>query len=191
MNVTSHRTHALAAIAAAAVALVLAVPAGAATVELSGKQTVVDENAGTYKMTGSLIGDWATTSFKPLAETPLFQAKGTERFAGCLDRGRDGSCTGDPAGTLRFTFRYTALFGSGDPAPLVWAACLHPVAGGTGAFAGAKGVLVFADTPTSSGVSTSYIGNLTLGAQASRSSRHGRAARGSVAAAPTGGCAHS
>jgi hypothetical protein len=51
---------------------------------------------------------------------------------------------------------------------------MHPVTGGTGAFAGARGVIVMADTPTANGVSTSYIGNLTLAGGGARS-RGGRA----------------
>jgi hypothetical protein len=162
---------------AALAALALAAPAGAKTTTypVSGKQTVVDEAAGTYKMSGGLIGDWALTSFKELAKTPLFRAKGTEHFSGCLDRGRDGSCAGDPSGTLDFTFRYWAQFG-GDG--LVWGACWHPVTGGTGAFKGAQGVLTMTDTPVGGGnVRTDYIGSITLRKGSSRTSRsHARAA---------------
>ena len=130
-----HR-RALGAVAAVAAAVAVAAPAGAATVPLSGTQTVVDENAGTFKMHGSLVGDWAITTFNVLDTAPLLHAKGTERFSGCLDRGRDGSCKGDPSGTLRFTIDYSALFDPRGSQNLVWGACLHPVTGGTGAFAG-------------------------------------------------------
>jgi hypothetical protein len=162
---------------AALAALALAAPAGAKTTTypVSGKQTVVDEAAGTYKMSGGLIGDWAITSFTELAKTPLFRAKGTEHFSGCLDRGRDGSCAGDPSGTLDFTFRYWARF---DGDALVWGACWHPVTGGTGAFTGAQGVLTMTDTPVGGGnVRTDYIGSITLRKGSSRTSRsHARAA---------------
>lgn len=161
---------------AALAALALAAPAGAKTTTypVSGKQTVVDEQAGTYKMSGGLIGDWAITSFTELAKTPLYRAKGTEHFSGCLDRGRDGSCAGDPSGTLDFTFRYWARF---DGDALVWGACWHPVTGGTGAFKGAQGVLTMTDTPVDSEVRTDYIGSITLRKGSSRTSRsHARAA---------------
>jgi hypothetical protein len=161
---------------AALAALALAAPAGAKTTTypVSGKQTVVDEAAGTYKMSGGLIGDWAITSFQELAKTPLFRAKGTEHFSGCLDRGRDGSCAGDPSGTLDFTFRYWARF---DGDALVWGACWHPVTGGTGAFTGAQGVLTMTDTPVGDAVRTDYIGSITLRKGSSRTSRsHARAA---------------
>jgi len=182
MSPSSKRTRVVGALAAAAAALAIAAPAGAATtVPISGTQTVVDENAGTFKMHGSLVGDWAITTFDVLDTSPLLHARGTERFVGCLDRGRDGSCPGDPSGTLKFTIDYSALFDPPGSQNLVWGACLHPVTGGTGAFAGARGVIVMADTPTAQGVSTSYIGNLTLAgkgqgrghARASAAAAHG------------------
>jgi hypothetical protein len=163
---------------AAVPALVLAASASAATYQVSGTQTVVDEAAGTYTMQGSLIGDWAITSFTELATSPIYRGKGTEEFSGCLDVKRDGRCTKrDPSGTLSFRFRYWALFDA--TGGLVWGTCTHPVTGGTGGFAGAKGVISMVDTPTEQGVSTSYIGNLTLPG-ATKSRAH---ARRSLAAA--------
>ena len=149
-------------VAAVAATLALAAPAGAATYQVSGKQKPVDPDAGTYKMTGGLRGDWSTTSFDEVATEPYYEASGTELFDGCIDRRRDRSCAGDPKGTLSFSFSYWALFGSDDPSSLVWGACWHPVVEGTGAFAGAQGVLTFVDSPTRRGVKTSYIGTLTL-----------------------------
>ena len=167
----------LALIAALAAALALAAPAGAktGTYTVSGKQIVVDQDKGIFKMAGGLIGDWTITSFTELAKTPLYKAKGTEHFSGCLDRARDGSCAGDPAGTLDFTFRYWARF-KGDA--LAWGSCWHPVSGGTGAFKGADGVIVMVDTPTGGLDSvTHYVGTLTLKNGSARKSRsHARAA---------------
>jgi hypothetical protein len=160
MKVMSPR--ALGAMAAALATVALAAPAGAAPIELSGTQTVVDENAGTFKMHGSLVGDWAITQFNVQQTAPVFKANGTEHFAGCLDRDRDSSCKGDPSGAMDFIIEYSALFDPVGSQNLVWGACLHPVTGGTGAFAGARGVLAFVDTPTRDGVRTRYIGNLTL-----------------------------
>ena len=170
---------------AAAAGLTLPAAAPATTVKVSGTQTVVDEAAGTFKMAGSLVGDWATTSFHVLAKAPLYRARGTERFTGCLDTGRDGSCSGDPAGTVRFAFTYSAKFGPGNPPALVWGACMHPVSGGTGAFAGARGVITMVDTATPTGVETSYIGNLTYGSSGTGAGSHGRA-RARAAAGPRG-----
>jgi hypothetical protein len=167
---------------AAVAALVLAASANAttATYQVSGKQTVVDEAAGTYKMQGGLIGDWAITSFTEIAKVPIFRAKGTELFVGCLDVRRDGSCKGDPAGKLRFSFRYWAQFDA--QGGLVWGSCVHPITGGTGAFAGATGVLAMVDTPTAQGVSTSYIGNVTLNGSKGRTHARARAAAAGASA---------
>jgi hypothetical protein len=161
-------------LAVCAIALVVASPAGAATYQVSGKQTVVDAEKGVYKMRGGLLGRWTTTSFEEVATAPYYQGRGTERFKGCLNRRHDRSCKGDPDGTLSFTFDYWALFGDGDA--LVWGSCWHPIVSGTGAFAGAQGVLVMVDTPTKGGVKTSYIGNVTLRGK-------GKSARASTARA--------
>jgi hypothetical protein len=160
-------------------ALVVAAPAGAKTktYTVSGAQIPVDANAGTYKMTGGLIGDWATTGFTELAKSPIYTAKGTEKFTGCLDRGHDRSCKGDPSGTLTFSFRYWASYTAGGA--LNWGACWHPITGGTGSFAGATGVLTMVDTPTAAGgtdATTAYIGNVALKGNKSRSKTHARAA---------------
>ncbi len=113
-------------------------------------------------MRGGLVGRWTITAFEELAHVPAVPRLGTGAFEGCLDRRGDRSCKGDPSGTLSFTFEYWALFGSEDPASLVWGACWHPITSGTGEFAGAQGVIQMVDTPTGDGVKTTYIGNLTL-----------------------------
>jgi hypothetical protein len=154
---------------AAAAALVLAAPAGATTYQVHGKQKTVDEAAGVFKVTGGLLGSWATTSFEEVATSPYYEAKGTEEFSGCIDRRRDRSCKGDPSGTITFDFRFWGLYGSADPESLVWGSCWHPIVSGTGDFAGAAGVLTFVDSPTPNGVKTSYIGTITTkGGKASR-----------------------
>lgn len=163
---TSRRLTALAG--CAVLALALAGPASGKTHTLSGTQTVIDEEAGTYKMKGSLMGGWAVTSFEEVTDPTYFHGRGTELFKGCLDRRRDRSCKGDPKGSLSFTFDYWALFASPDPASLVWGACWHPIVEGTGDFAGAQGVVMMVDTPTGKGVKTKYIGNVTLRSQAAR-----------------------
>ena len=127
---------------------------------VSGTQTVVDENAGTYRMHGDLVGSWKITSFKEIAATPVYRAKGTEKFRGCLDRGHDGACSGDPSGTLRMKFRYWALFGPGDA--LLGGACWHPIVGGTGAFAHARGHFEMLDVSTANGVETHYAGDIRM-----------------------------
>jgi hypothetical protein len=175
------RAAAAAVLVTAAAALTGAVPASAATYEVSGRQVTIDADAGTYRMFGGFIGNWTTTSFETTAQSPLLEAKGTERFSGCLDRRRDRSCAGDPSGTLSFSFLQWAKYDPADPASLIWGACWHQVVEGTGAFAGADGVVTFVDTPTRRGVKTVYIGNLTLARSGARRS-HARGARMATAA---------
>jgi hypothetical protein len=165
---TSHRTRATRALGPALVALAMAVAmlafvatAGAATHRVSGRLIAVNENAGKYKIRGGLIGRWRITSYKRLATSPIYRAKGTERFNGCLNVHRGPGCAGDPSGRLSFRFRYWARFRSNGS--LVWGSCWHPVTGGTGDFAGATGVVAMVDSPTQHGVKTHYTGNVTLG----------------------------
>lgn len=152
--------------------LTLAAGAAAAPVSgeqfaVSGKQTVVNEEAGSYKMTGGLVGNWSITSFKELRSSAgVFKAKGTELFNGCIDRKLDGSCAGDPNGTMKFSFRYWARIGQEDKLQL--GTCAHPVTGGSGAFAGATGFLMMVDLPTKKAPFqiTEYEGVITLAGQA-------------------------
>jgi hypothetical protein len=150
------------ALAVAGAALAFAAQAGAApTYTVSGSLTTVDYDAGIFTMSGGLIGDWVTTSYTELATSPLYRAKGTELFTGCLDRARDGSCGAhDPSGTMSFSFRYWAQFTSDGQ--LVWGGCTHPITDGTGAFTGATGLIVMVDRPTPTGVETRYAGTITL-----------------------------
>jgi hypothetical protein len=167
------RAKLLTAIAVAAVAAIsVAGSALAATYQVSGQQ-IADNAAGTkLHMTGGLVGDWRITSGKPLASKPLIRARGTERFVGCIDVARDGSCTGDPFGSLRLSFQYWAKPGS-KPNTVAWGSCYHPILSGTGAFKGATGVLTMVDTPQQDGtVRTDYIGNVTVGANAGTSRAH-------------------
>jgi len=165
-----------ATVVAGAAVLALAGSASAATTyQVSGEQTVVDGDS--FKMSGGLIGDWEMTSFTTISTSPIFRGKGTELFSGCLDVNHNGKCKGDPSGTLSFRFRYSSLWD--ENGSLVWGTCTHPVIGGTGGFAGAKGVIAMVDTPTGgTDFTTAYIGNITLpGAAKSRASAKYSAAR--------------
>jgi hypothetical protein len=162
------RTLATALLGLAICCALTAASAQAKVVSVSGTQTVVDEEAGTYRMEGDLVGGWKITSFKELATSPLYQAKGTEAFRGCIDRGHDGSCTGDPSGKLRLRFRYWALFASDES--LRAGACWHPIVGGSGAFAGARGAFQMLDAPTATGVETHYVGRIRMGGGAAAAS---------------------
>jgi hypothetical protein len=154
----------------ALVALVAAAPASA--ISVSGKQKVVNENAGKYKMKGDLLGKWKITAFRQIHTSPTYKAKGKEKFNGCIDRDRDRSCDGDPSGKLFFKFKYWAVFDDDDTVAL--GTCAHRIVGGEGSFAGATGFLQMVDTPIGSppSLKTHYEGVIDLG--------HGRAAASEV-----------
>jgi hypothetical protein len=164
-----HARRSAALIGTAAVVLAAAVPpATAETYRVSGEQIVEDPSTGQGRVTGGLLGDFDLVNAKDLASKPLIRARGRESFQGCIDRGLDGSCQGDPTGTLRFRFLYWAQAGQ-TPDALVWGSCWHPVTGGTGDFRGARGVLTMVDSPQPDGtVRTDYIGTITTAGGAGR-----------------------
>jgi hypothetical protein len=151
---------------AIAMFVVTAAPAGAANTRVSGDQvldvgnTCPEISLGTYVMDGGLIGCWYTDDFTA-REHPsgAVQLTGTEHFVGCLDRGYDGSCSGDPDGTLRFAFQFSGTFDT-DTFAEVRGRCQHPIVAGTGGFEGARGVITFKDDVTT-GIAT-YMGNVLL-----------------------------
>jgi hypothetical protein len=149
--------------AIAATAGVASAGSAAKPVKVKGTQTVVNEKKGIYDMHGSLVGRWTITVFTPRYEgSSEFAATGTERFDGCHDTDASGICDpGEPSGTMRFTFVYWASFGPNGK--LVKGQCVHPVTGGTGDFAKAKGLVVMHDRPTATGVRTTYAGTLEYG----------------------------
>jgi hypothetical protein len=166
MGITRRSAAALTALVACSAAL--AGTAEAKRYPVSGTQTVVDDDAGTFRMAGDLVGAWRITAFKPLGTEPFLAARGRELFRGCLDRGHDGDCAGDPSGKLRLKFRYWALFAPGGA--LRAGACWHPIIGGTGAFKHARGVIQMLDVPKEGGgVETHYAGHITTGRHATAS----------------------
>ena len=182
-------TRRVAALLAGAVATVALTggAAEAATHRVAGKLVAVNVDAagaGEYKIRGGLRGTWTINELNAVPGAPYNEATGTELFKGCIDRRRDRSCKGDPSGTLSLTAHYWALYGSADPASLIWGACWHPVVAGTGDFAGAQGVVMFVDSPTPRGVETNYIGTLTLAGARASSSRVAKAS----GAVPRPGC---
>ena len=165
--------------------------AEAKTYRVAGEQvavTVDATGAGKYKMRGGLRGRWTINELNEVSTSPYFEAQGTELFKGCIDRRRDRSCKGDPSGTLSFTIRYWALFGSAAPTSLVWGSCFHPVVTGTGDFEGAQGVLMMVDSPTARGVRTTYIGTLTLAGTGASSARAVKASTETSANTRRPGC---
>lgn len=160
-------------IAVAALVAVLTLvggPAVAGTTHVSGKQTPAapedpciagdPSSLATFTMDGSLIGCWYTDDLT-FREQPsgTSQATGHEHFVGCLDRGRDGSCIGDPSGTLSFSFQFSGKFDTVTFAE-IRGRCQHPVVSGTGGFADAGGVINFKDD-VSTGIAA-YTGNIRL-----------------------------
>ncbi len=148
--------------------VLIAVPTAGA-MYISGQQKIVDESAGKYKMTGGIKGKWEITKFHVKDTSPVFKAKGEEKFNGCIDVDRDGSCTGDPSGKLKFTFRYWGSFTESDELQL--GTCAHRIVKAKGGLKGANGFLMMVDTPTKSppGVKTQYEGDINLGGSHHRS----------------------
>ena len=146
---------------AALVVAIAAAPAGAGQLQLSGQQTAVDPELGIYTMSGSLVGDWYTTSFSCHA-TPAgerWPCTGTELFFGCLDASADGTCSQEETGWLTFEFEFTASAdGNGR--------CQHTITDGGDAFAGASGLITMKDRPTEAGLVTTYKGHITFSAAA-------------------------
>ena len=149
--------------AAAFTALAAALPASAvppAPIKVTGTQTTVDFAHGKFQMRGSLVGAWQVTGGSSKYLTTSAQlATGTVLFTGCLDSNRNKACeTGEPKGTLRLAYTFAAEF---DPAKKAFlrGSSIDTVLGGTGGFAGAKGMLTFVHGAT--GVSP-YRGELRL-----------------------------
>lgn len=160
--------------ACAAFGLAVAVSIGSAsgatapkTYHVYGTQTVVDEDAGTYLMHGSLVGTWAITSYVPAYESDtLVVAEGTERFAGCIDQNHNGTCQRwERHGRIRFSYTAWANF-DGTTGAYLGGGCVHPVTGGGGGFAGATGTLLMKDSVHGQTVTTTYRGELRLGSGA-------------------------
>lgn len=134
-------------------------------VQVAGRQIPVDIGNGLYEMRGSLVGDWHYIPKEVLHNAPRFYAEaGVEVFNGCIDhRPRDGKCTGrDYRGELHLAFLYWASFDRRGN--LIRGQCVHPITGGRGAFAGARGRLRMVDRPVGDRVKTTYRGRIVLNA---------------------------
>lgn len=89
---------------------------------------------------------WVIASDFHATPSGVVTGTGTERFRGCVDLGGDGSCAGDPAGTLNLTFNYTVKLDF-ETFALQHGRCYHPIVDGTGDFEGATGAFRFKDDP--------------------------------------------
>jgi hypothetical protein len=161
----------------AGLALVATASAGTGMTQLSGSETALpDEVVGSVyyfrsELTAGpgspgLNGQWYQAIYDLATDTPLIDCKvqsktgqctGTEWFDGFLDRNGNGvQDAGEESGTLSFTFEYSAS-ASGN------ARCHHPIASGTGDFAGVTGQLTMKDRVGACGeVITTYAGHLSL-----------------------------
>jgi len=141
----------------AVLALVSALPASAAQVQVSGEQAVIDPDLGIYSMSGSLVGTWYMDSVECHA-TPFgegWPCTGAEHFVGCLDASGDGTCAQEQSGRIDFAFEFTGT-------PVGNGRCRHVITSGIGGFAGASGVLTMKDRPTAAGLVTTYKGHIDL-----------------------------
>jgi hypothetical protein len=154
----------LTAVAATAM-LAAAAPAsagGGATFVSGSQRPTADPNE--YVNSGSLVGNWSTTSFVVKSESSsgnvyTLVGTGTETFVGCLDTNRSGVCDRrEPTGSIDFTFVFRGTYDSTSFAQLS-GGCIHPVVGGTGDFSHPRGVIAYRDD-VSSGISY-YVGYLS------------------------------
>ena len=143
----------LTAAVAASMLAVLAMPASAGTTQVSGMGVFNDgcvppveagippADLGNYApidLSGSLVGCWYTyVSASKLNPSGTYIEQGTEIFVGCFN--------GTTCGTFETTYTFTAKYVDDTFAEEIHGRCHHPIVGGTGDFAGAKGVLNFKD----------------------------------------------
>jgi hypothetical protein len=167
---------AVATAAVVAMCCVVAASAGAATNQVAGVQTpgtvpqACTDPLASFTMTGGLVGCWyednvaITKDQTTTSGIELVHFSGTEHFTGCLDLDGNGTCTGDPTGTLLFTFTFTGQYVPGTDLSLeIRGRCHHPIVGGTGDFAGATGVLNFKDdTSNPAFVLSPYMGHVSF-----------------------------
>ena len=143
-----------------------ALPASAGTTQVSGLGVFNDEcqppagsppaDPGDYppiNLSGSLDGCWYTyvseSKFNPGG---TYQEKGTEIFVGCLN--------GTTCGTFDTTYTFTGKYVDVTFAQEIHGRCEHSIVGGTGDFAGARGVINFMDDVVN--LNFDYRGHISL-----------------------------
>jgi hypothetical protein len=136
---------------AASVLVVLAMPASAGTMQLSGVGVFNTEcqppvgsapaDPGDYppvELTGSLHGCWYTyVSSSQFNRSGTYIEQGTEIFVGCLN--------GATCGTFETTYTFTAKYVDDTFAEEIHGRCQHPIVGGTEGFTGVEGLILFKD----------------------------------------------
>ena len=145
---------------------VAAEPGGATpkSVAVRGQVIPIDD-AGTYRLTGDLMGTWYTLTADTYYQSDaLIIQKGVERFEGCLDLNRNRHCDRNRKGQFGADYIYWATFKPGT-GRLIKGECIHPVTGGDGVFTGLRGLINMHDKPVGkNGVVSSYEGDLVLNA---------------------------
>ena len=130
-------------------------------------QFIPIDDVGTYRVTGDLMGTWYTRTTDTYYQwDAMFIQKGVERFEGCLDLNRNRRCDGDQKGQFGANYVYILLAPiNPQPGRPVKGECMHPVTGGSGAFAGLRGLITVHEKPVGkSGVVSTYQGDLVLNA---------------------------
>jgi hypothetical protein len=147
-------------------------PLGPTMVQVSGRQFPIDAEQGRYSMLGDLSGRWTVRSARGLAGYSIPEAPwtlvqtGQEQFVGCLDRNYSQRCDpGEPWGSLGFDYLLWMQYDP-DSGWMIKGPCLHPITGGSGDFAGARGVLIMRDGPVGRGeeINSTYRGEIVLNA---------------------------
>ena len=180
--------------------------AGAAPVYGEGHADDRQREQGQVRHAGDLLGTWNTTAFtthyqgsegrvtSAAARGALRGLQWTSTAARSCSRVAGTSIEAAPATRASRRARSASSSSTGRrstrrPRRSSRAECVHPVLGGTGAFAGVKGIIHMTDSPTPSGVRTSYTGTLRYSGStaASTSSLVTRDLAGRVAARTCGG----
>ena len=112
------------------------------------------------------------------------QETGHELFVGCIDSGSDGSCSGDPTGTLSFSFVFTGKF---DPMTFeeIKGRCITTSTRGP-VVSRRRAASSTSRTIVEAGIAT-YNGNLKLASPSSNTTATNRS-RTRRAAAPSAAC---
>jgi hypothetical protein len=117
-------------------------------------------------LTGDLAGCWYITAFNVVRSNPsgTGTATGTEEVHACIDLNHDGVCEpGEPVGKFFTTFIFTGKFADGFAGAMeIHGRCHHPIVGGTGEFANAKGEISFTDNTSVTPVTSPYHGPIQL-----------------------------
>jgi hypothetical protein len=186
------RATSLTTVVAALVFAALATPASAGTTLVSGSSVFnnacaapvgdVPGSIGDYPpidFSGSLDGCWYTyVSASMFNPSGTYVEQGTELFVGCLN--------GTTCGTFETTYTFTGKYTDETFAVEIHGRCEHSIVGGTGDFAGAKGVITFKDDVVN--LKFDYRGQIQLAAPGGSNLLQQARSAGSSGPSRTGGC---